>query len=42
MFIVQGTHITISQADIDEYICITDMTASKSDNARAADVVKTG
>ena len=38
--IVQGTPITISQVDIDDYICITDMAAAKSDNARAADVVK--
>lgn len=37
---VQGISITISKADIDDYICITDMAAAKSDNSRAADVIK--
>lgn len=37
---VQDIPITISKADIDDYICITDMAAAKSDNSRAADVVR--
>ena len=37
---VQNIPITISRADIDDYICITDMAAAKSDNSRAADVIK--
>ena len=37
---VQNIPITISGADIDDYICITDMAAAKSDNSRAADVIK--
>ncbi|WP_443655630.1 KilA-N domain-containing protein, partial [Eshraghiella crossota] len=37
---VQNIPITISRADIDDYICITDMAAAKSDNSRAADVVR--
>ena len=37
---VQDIPITVSEADIDEYICITDMAAAKSDNSRAADVIK--
>ena len=32
--------ITISKEDIDDYICITDIAAAKSDEARAADVIK--
>ena len=32
--------ITVSEADIDDYICITDMAAAKSDISRAADVIK--
>ena len=32
--------ITVSEADIDDYICITDMAAAKSDSSRAADVIK--
>ncbi len=39
---VQDIPITISEADIDDYICITDMAAAKSDHTRAADVIKTG
>ena len=38
--IVQGTPITISQVDIDDYICITDIAKAKSNSARAADVVR--
>ena len=37
---VQDIPITVSEADIDDYICITDMAAVKSDNSRAADVVR--
>ena len=37
---VQNIPITISRVDIDDYICITDMAAAKSDNSRAADVVR--
>ena len=37
---VQDIPITISEADIDDYICITDMAAAKSDHTRAADVIK--
>lgn len=37
---VQDIPITVSEADIDDYICITDMAAAKSDNSRAADVIK--
>ncbi|MGI6500546.1 MAG: KilA-N domain-containing protein [Anaerostipes sp.] len=37
---VQDIPITVANADIDEYICITDMAAAKGGNSRAADVVK--
>lgn len=37
---VQNIPITISQAELDDYICITDMAAAKSNNSRAADVVR--
>jgi hypothetical protein len=37
---VQDIPITVSQADLDDYICITDMAAAKSENSRAADVVR--
>ena len=38
---VQDIPITVTQADnIDDYICITDIAAAKSDNLRAADVIK--
>lgn len=37
---VQNIPITISNADKDDYICITDMAAAKSENSRAADVVR--
>ena len=37
---VQNIPITISEADIDDYICITDMAAAKSENSRAADIVR--
>ncbi|MDD6194193.1 MAG: KilA-N domain-containing protein [Lachnospiraceae bacterium] len=37
---VQDIPITITEADTDDYICITDMAAAKSDNSRAADVIK--
>ena len=37
---VQNIPITITEADLDDYICITDMASAKSDNSRAADVVR--
>ena len=37
---VQGIPVTVSNEDIDDYICITDIAAAKSDNSRAADVIK--
>lgn len=37
---VQNLPITISKEEIDDYICITDIAAAKSENARAADVVR--
>ena len=37
---VKDIPITVSEADIDDYICITDMAAAKSENSRAADVVR--
>ena len=37
---VQNLPISISREDIDDYICITDIAAAKSDESRAADVVR--
>ena len=37
---VQNLPITISKEEIDDYICITDIAAAKSDDSRAADVVR--
>ncbi len=37
---VQNIPITISAAEIDDFICITDIAAAKEGNSRAADVVK--
>ena len=37
---VQNLPISISKEDIDDYICITDIAAAKSDESRAADVVR--
>ncbi len=37
---VQNIPITITNADIDDYICITDIAAAKSDHSRAADVLR--
>ena len=37
---VQDIPITVSEADRDDYICITDMATAKSENSRAADVVR--
>ena len=37
---VQNIPITIAEADMDDYICITDMTTAKSEHSRAADVVR--
>ena len=37
---VQNIPITVLSGDSDDYICITDMAAAKSDSIRAADVIK--
>ena len=37
---VQNLPITISKEEIDDYICITDIATAKSDDSRAADVVR--
>lgn len=37
---VQDVAISISKQELDDYICITDIAKSKSDSARAADVVR--
>lgn len=37
---VQGIPVTVSYEDIDDFICITDIAAAKSDNSRAADVIR--
>ena len=37
---VQNLPITVSKEDIDDYICITDIAVAKSDDSRAADVVR--
>ena len=37
---VQNIPITIAEADMDDYICITDMAAAKSGHSRSADVVR--
>lgn len=37
---VQNLPIAISKEEIDDYICITDIAAAKSDDSRAADVVR--
>ena len=37
---VQDIPITISQADLDDYICITDMAAAKTGDSRSADIIK--
>ena len=36
----QNLPITISKEEIDDYICITDIAAAKSDDSRAADIVR--
>ena len=37
---VQDIPITISRAELDDYICITDMAAAKSEYSRAADIIR--
>ena len=37
---VQNIPITITQTELEDYICITDIAAAKSDDYRAADVIK--
>ena len=37
---IQNTSVAISKVNGEDYICITDMAKAKTDNARAADVIK--
>ena len=37
---VQNVKITISQEEIDDYICITDIAKAKAGESRSADIVK--
>lgn len=37
---VQSIPISISQIDSEDYICITDMAGAKTEDARAADIIK--
>ena len=37
---VQNISVTITQAEMEDYICITDIASAKSDDYRAADVIK--
>ena len=37
---VQDIPVTITQTEIEDYICITDIAAAKSENSRAADIVR--
>ena len=37
---VQDIPVTITQAELEDYICITDIAAAKSENSRAADIVR--
>ena len=37
---VQDIPVTITQTEIEDYICITDIAAVKSENSRAADIVR--
>ena len=37
---VQDIPITITQTEMEDYICITDIAAAKSENSRAADIVR--
>ena len=37
---MQNILITVFSADIDDYICMTDMVATKSDHSRVDDVIK--
>ena len=37
---VQNMPISISQIDSEDYICITDMAGAKTEDARAADIIK--
>lgn len=40
IIIVQNIPITVTSTDIKDYICITDMATEKSENSRAADVIR--
>ena len=37
---VQDIPVTITQTELEDYICITDIAAAKSENSRAADIVR--
>ncbi len=37
---VQDIPVTVSQTEMEDYICITDIAAAKSDDSRAADVIR--
>ena len=37
---VQDIPVTVSQSEMEDYICITDIAAAKSDGSRAADVIR--
>lgn len=37
---VQDIPVTIAQTELEDYICITDIAAAKSENSRAADIVR--
>ncbi len=37
---VQGIPVTVSFGELADYVCITDMAAAKSDNSRAADIIR--
>ena len=40
VIMVQDIPITITQTEMEDYICITDIAAAKSENSRAADIVR--
>jgi len=37
---VQNIRVTVSSDSIDDYICITDMAGAKTENSRAADIIR--
>ena len=42
VIVVQNINITVSEENLDDYICITDIAKAKVGESRGADVVKTG